>query len=46
MALGLSLNTVEFHLRNAYGKLGAASASEAIIAAQRRGWLDSSAGLC
>ena len=39
--LGLSLHTVEFHLRNIYGKLGAASASEAIISAQRRGWLDS-----
>jgi DNA-binding NarL/FixJ family response regulator len=39
--LGLSLHTVDFHLRNVYGKLGAASASEAIISAQRRGWLDS-----
>lgn len=40
-SLSLSLHTVDFHLRNLYGKLGAASAPEAILAAQRRGWLDS-----
>jgi NarL family two-component system response regulator LiaR len=40
-SLNLSPHTVEFHLRNLYGKLGAASASEALVSAQRRGWLDS-----
>jgi DNA-binding NarL/FixJ family response regulator len=44
--LGLSLHTVDFHLRNAYGKLSVTSAAEAVLAAQRAGWLDSSDLLC
>lgn len=36
-ALGMSLDTVRFHLRNIYGKLHVHSKSEAVMAALRRG---------
>lgn len=45
-ALHLGESTVEFHLHNAYGKLNATSRADAVMAAQRLGWLDSSEPLC
>ncbi|HLZ21701.1 MAG TPA: response regulator transcription factor [Ktedonobacterales bacterium] len=44
--LHLSVNTVEFHLRNIFTKLGAASRADAIGRARRHGWLDTQDLLC
>jgi DNA-binding NarL/FixJ family response regulator len=48
MAAALHVNegTIEFHLRNIYTKLGAASRTEAVLIAQRLGWLDRPDALC
>lgn len=44
--LNMTENTVEYHIRNLFAKLGASSRSEVIIKAQRLGWLDSQEPLC
>lgn len=44
--LGMSVNTVEFHLKNLFTKLQATSRADAIMRAQRRGWLDMTEALC
>jgi len=36
----ISLNTVEFHMRNLFVKLGASSRADAVMRAQRLGWID------
>lgn len=36
----ISLNTVEFHIRNLFMKLGASSRADALVRAQRLGWID------
>ena len=36
----ITLNTVEFHMRNLFMKLGATSRADAVIRAQRLGWID------
>lgn len=36
----ISLNTVEFHIRNLFTKLGASSRADALMRAQRLGWID------
>ena len=38
--LNMSVNTVEFHMRNLLTKLGASSRADALMQAQRLGWLD------
>jgi DNA-binding NarL/FixJ family response regulator len=38
--LSISLNTVEFHMRNLLVKLGASSRADALMRAQRLGWMD------
>lgn len=45
-ALRVSENTVEFHVRNVYKKLGATSRTDAVRAAQRLQWLDTADPLC
>jgi len=37
--LSISLNTVEFHMRNLLDKLGASSRADALMRAQRLGWI-------
>ncbi|HZC06841.1 MAG TPA: response regulator transcription factor [Ktedonobacterales bacterium] len=36
----ITLNTVEFHMRNLFMKLGASSRADAVMRAQRFGWID------
>lgn len=36
----ISLNTVEFHMKNLFAKLGASSRADAVMRAQRLGWID------
>ncbi len=36
----ITLNTVEFHMRNLFMKLGASSRADAVMRAQRLGWID------
>lgn len=36
----ITLNTVEFHMRNLFAKLGASSRADAVMRAQRLGWID------
>ena len=43
-ALGLSVNTVRFHVKNAYAKLGVGTRLEAVERARRLGWVDESSG--
>lgn len=38
--LSISLNTVEFHMRNLLDKLGASSRADALMRAQRLGWIE------
>ncbi len=38
--LSISLNTVEFHMRNLFDKLGASSRADALMRAHRLGWID------
>ena len=40
-ALQLSVNTVEFHIRNLFAKLGASTRTEVVVRARQLGWLDS-----
>ena len=42
----LSINTVEFHLRNIFTKLGVSTRAEALRRARQLGWLDSRDTLC
>ena len=44
--LHLSINTVEYHIRNLFLKLEATSRADALMRAQRLGWLDSQEPLC
>jgi DNA-binding NarL/FixJ family response regulator len=44
--LSMSVNTVEFHLKNLFTKLRATSRADAVMRAQRRGWLDMTESLC
>ena len=45
-SLRVSEHTVDFHLRNAYSKLGVATRADAIRIALRLGWLDNTGPLC
>jgi DNA-binding CsgD family transcriptional regulator len=38
-AMGVSINTVSFHLKNAYGKLGVHSKTEAVVKGLLEGFL-------
>lgn len=44
--LHVNVGTIEFHLRNIYAKLGASVRTDAVLIAQRLGWLDSPDALC
>jgi two-component system NarL family response regulator len=44
--LQLSENTVEYHIRRLFSKLGASSRTEVIVRAQQLGWLDTQEPLC
>ena len=44
--LHVSASTIEFHLRNIYTKLGASVRADAVLTAQRLGWLDRPDSLC
>jgi DNA-binding NarL/FixJ family response regulator len=44
--LQMSVNTVEFHIRNLFAKLGASTRTEVVTRARQLGWLDSLDSLC
>jgi DNA-binding NarL/FixJ family response regulator len=44
--LSVSVHTVEFHIHNLFLKLNASSRADALMRAQRLGWLDMTEPLC